>query len=100
MSTHLQNILSAFYHVRFRISSMNSQTVPLITEAIVWLTRYNFSSQFELQGAAMPEAELGVEQLVDELLQFIILHDSLSTSPNRPWKVVKCIVVMCNLNRD
>lgn len=48
----------------------------------------------------MPEAELGVEQLVDELLQFIILQDSVSTSPNRPWKVVKYLVDICNLNRD
>jgi hypothetical protein len=48
----------------------------------------------------MPEAEFGVEQLVDELLQFIILQDSLSTSPNRPWKVVKYLVVVRNLNRD
>jgi hypothetical protein len=79
---------------------MNSPTVPLITEAIVWLTRHNIPSQFEVQGAAMPEAEIGVEQLVDELLQFIILQDPLSTSPNRPWKVVKYLVVTCNLNRD
>ena len=41
----------------------------------------------------MPEAEIGVEQLVDELLQYIVLQDSLSTSPNKPWKVGAYLVV-------
>ena len=44
--------------------------------------------QFDWQGAAMPEAEIGVEQLVDELLQYIVLQDSLCTGPNKPWKVI------------
>ena len=35
----------------------------------------------------MPEAETGVEQLVDELLQYTVLQDSLCTSPKKPWKV-------------
>lgn len=35
----------------------------------------------------MPEAGIGVEQLVDEMLETILLTNLNSTTRHKPWKV-------------
>lgn len=48
----------------------------------------------------MPEAESGVEQLVDELLQYIVLQDSLCTSPKKPWKVEVYYIFVWHMGKE
>lgn len=39
----------------------------------------------------MPEAEIGIEQLVDEMLDFFASTASNSSSQQKPWKVCKIL---------
>ena len=41
----------------------------------------------------MPEAGIGIEQLVDEMLDFIAMTDSNSSSQRKPWKVCNNLCV-------
>jgi hypothetical protein len=64
--------------MKFDMKEASNQELEATHNSVYWVP----------QGAAMPEAEVGVIKLVQELEDFIYHTNTLSKLDNKPWKVI------------